>query len=72
MGPLMVQSKLFKLVQDTFLASVIQVMGSIDSPTRTQEDRVESDLRTLNVSTVHFVVAERPLAGYQASYPHSY
>eukprot|EP00983_Pelagomonas_calceolata_P130675 1161703-Pelagomonas_calceolata.AAC.1 len=43
-------------------------MGSIDSPTHTQKDCVESDLSALKLFyTVHCVVAVRLLAGHRAS-----
>eukprot|EP00983_Pelagomonas_calceolata_P074745 1152680-Pelagomonas_calceolata.AAC.1 len=49
------------------MARLVEGMGSIDSHTHTQEDRVESGLSTLNFSCiVHCVVAVRLLAGYQA------
>eukprot|EP00983_Pelagomonas_calceolata_P045405 1139726-Pelagomonas_calceolata.AAC.2 len=43
-------------------------MGSIDSPTHTQEDCVKGGLGTEVVCKIHCVVAVRLLAGHQASY----
>eukprot|EP00983_Pelagomonas_calceolata_P084074 1156289-Pelagomonas_calceolata.AAC.7 len=60
------------------MARLVEGMGSIDSPTHTQEDCVESDLCTLKlfaqylctlkfiVTAQHGVVAVRLLAGHQA------
>eukprot|EP00983_Pelagomonas_calceolata_P004565 148124-Pelagomonas_calceolata.AAC.16 len=50
------------------MARLVEGMSSLDSPTHTQEDCVESDLCTLKLFAWFCVVAVRLLTGHQASY----
>eukprot|EP00983_Pelagomonas_calceolata_P031750 996208-Pelagomonas_calceolata.AAC.1 len=50
------------------MACLVENMGSVDSPTHTQKDYMESDLGTLELFAQFTVVAVRLVAGHQASY----